>query len=237
MTNAATDIIVELGGELIQAEVVRSARARVTRIQVSVDRPLRVVVPAGASDEFAADALRAKRNWVRRKLRIVEQARSGSTELGLDRPDLVWVSGRPLPVVAADVRHAREHDGTLLVPAGEPGIVTVQRWYRRRARTYLRDLVAEEAVRLNRSVARVVVRDQRTRWGSCSRTGTISLNWRLLLAPEAVARYVVVHELVHLDVPNHSKAFWRALTAVCPDWRTQADWLRNHGDELRRYGQ
>jgi predicted metal-dependent hydrolase len=81
----------------------------------------------------------------------------------------------------------------------------------------------------------VAIRDQKTRWGSCAASGTVSLNWRLLLVPEEVARYVTAHELIHLDVPNHSKAFWRALSAACPDWRAHSEWLRVHGDEIRRY--
>jgi predicted metal-dependent hydrolase len=155
--------------------------------------------------------------------------------LGLDTPGVVWVAGHARPVVEADVPFGRERDGALLVPAGDDGRDAVRRWYRRRARAYLRELVAEEAARLGRAPGRVVVRNQRTRWGSCSASGTVSLNWRLLLVPEAVGRYVVVHELIHLDMPNHSKAFWRALAAAYPDWRTQADWLGEHGDEVRRY--
>jgi predicted metal-dependent hydrolase len=235
VSGATTDITVDLGGELVWAEVVRSDRARVTRIQVGRDRPLRVVVPAGASDEFARDALLSKRSWLTRKLRAVEQARSAPPALGLDTSGVVWVAGRALPVVAAGGRFAREHDGALLIPAGDQGANAVRRWYRRRAGSYLRELVAQEAARLGRSPTRVVVRDQRTRWGSCAASRTISLNWRLLLMPEAVARYVVVHELLHLDVPNHSKAFWRKLSAAYPGWQKQAAWLREHGDEVRRY--
>lgn len=234
MTPATTAITVELGDELIHAEVVRSPRARVTRIQVGPDRPLRVVVPEGASDEFARDALLTKRDWVASKLRAVEELRANA-ELGLDRPGVVWVAGEPLPVVPAEVRYAREHDGALLVPTNGDAGEAVRRWYRRRARAYLRQLVAEESAKLGCAPARVVVRDQRTRWGSCSAEGAISLNWRLLLAPEAVARYVVIHELVHLNIANHSKAFWRALAVAHPGWEEQAAWLRRHGDELRRY--
>ena len=71
--------------------------------------------------------------------------------------------------------------------------------------------------------------------GLVSHIGTISLNWRLFIAPDAVARYVVVHELVHLKVPNHSKLFWNTLAAASPGWQAHARWLRDHGNELRRY--
>lgn len=237
MTAASSTVSVELPtGELIEAEVRRSARVRVTRIQLGPDRPLRVVVPEGASDEYAAEALQAKSGWVQRKLRAVELTLSAPDTLRLNRPGVVWHAGRPLQVRPTATHFARQRGGVLEVPQDkEQARDALRRWYRREARTYLRGLVAEESERLGYEPARVLVRDQRTRWGSCSPSGALSLNWRLLLVPEMVARYVVVHELVHLRIPNHSKAFWRGLSVACPAWRSHAGWLREHGNELRRY--
>jgi predicted metal-dependent hydrolase len=234
--SAASEITVDLGSETVSAQVVRSPRARVTRIQVGRDRPLRVIVPDGASDDLARDAVISKKAWVKRKLADIRAAQARPAQLGLDTPDVVWRHGQPIPVQLADVRFAVERDGTLLAPRHGDRDEAIQRWYRRTARSFLRALVAEEAARLGLRPSRVIVRDQRTRWGSCARSGTISLNWRLLVAPEPVARYVVVHELTHMTIPNHSKAFWRTLAAACPEWRTQDAWLREHGDELRRFG-
>lgn len=82
------------------------------------------------------------------------------------------------------------------------------------------------------SFTRITIRDQKTRWGSCSAKGTLSFNWRLMLAPPAVLDYVVVHELCHLTHMNHSKAFWALVESVCPDYRTHRKWLKEHGQEL-----
>lgn len=79
---------------------------------------------------------------------------------------------------------------------------------------------------------RITIRDQKTRWGSCSARGTLSFNWRLMLAPPAVLDYVVVHELCHLTHMNHSKAFWALVESVCPDYRAHRKWLKEHGQEL-----
>lgn len=79
---------------------------------------------------------------------------------------------------------------------------------------------------------RITIRDQKTRWGSCSARGTLSFNWRLMLAPPAVLDYVVVHELCHLTHMDHSSAFWQAVADVCPDYRTHRKWLKDHGHEL-----
>lgn len=80
--------------------------------------------------------------------------------------------------------------------------------------------------------SRITIRDQKTRWGSCSARGTLSFNWRLMLAPPTILDYVVVHELCHLTHMNHSAAFWQAVEAVYPDYRTARKWLKEHGQEL-----
>jgi predicted metal-dependent hydrolase len=103
---------------------------------------------------------------------------------------------------------------------------------RRAARELVGMVAAEEAPALGVDYARIEIRGQRTRWGSCSTRGTLSFNWRLALAPLEVLDYVVVHELCHLRVPNHSRRFWRLVESRRPAWRRQRDWLRTHGAEL-----
>jgi predicted metal-dependent hydrolase len=100
------------------------------------------------------------------------------------------------------------------------------------ARELVSALAEEEAERLGVAYRRIRIGDQRTLWGSCSSTGTLSFKWRLVLAPLEVLDYVVVHELCHLLVPNHSKSFWALVEGSRPDWREQGDWLREHGPEL-----
>lgn len=90
----------------------------------------------------------------------------------------------------------------------------------------------ELAAHVGETVARVSVRNQRSRWGSCSSRRTIALNWRLVLMPSFVSDYVILHELMHLRQPNHSRAFWREVAAVCPRWRDAERWLRQHGRDL-----
>ena len=104
------------------------------------------------------------------------------------------------------------------------------------ARAAARELVTmvldDEARALGVTYGRVQIRDQRTRWGSCSSRGTLSFNWRLALAPLEVLDYVVVHELCHLRVPNHSPRFWQLVASRRPDWRRHRDWLTVNGPEL-----
>lgn len=84
----------------------------------------------------------------------------------------------------------------------------------------------------HRPITRVTIRDQKTRWGSCSSKGTLSFNWKLYLAPPQCLDYVVVHELCHLVEMNHSPAFWSLVESIMPDYRTWKKWLRENGHTL-----
>ena len=83
------------------------------------------------------------------------------------------------------------------------------------------------------NVRRVTVRNQRSRWGSCSRRGTISLNWKLIQAPPFVRDYIVLHELMHLRQMNHSARFWREVEVVCPEYKTAEKWLKQNSALLK----
>ena len=108
-----------------------------------------------------------------------------------------------------------------------------QRVWRARAKAVLPERLYELANRFGLVVKAVSIRSQRTRWGSCGRNGHISLNWRLMLMPDWVRDYVLVHELMHLRRLDHSPKFWRLVEAACPDYRTARQWLRAHGPALR----
>ena len=83
---------------------------------------------------------------------------------------------------------------------------------------------------------RVSVRDQSSRWGSCSTTGVLSYSWRLIFAPPFVLEYLAAHEIAHLVEMNHSRRFWRLVERICPDVARAKAWLDAHGSELHRYG-
>ena len=107
-----------------------------------------------------------------------------------------------------------------------------QRDARRTARELITMVAEEEATEMAITYQRIAIRDQRTRWGSCSAQGTLSFNWRLVLAPYDVLDYVVVHELCHIREPNHSPRFWALVADRRPNWREHRAWLREYGSEL-----
>jgi predicted metal-dependent hydrolase len=108
----------------------------------------------------------------------------------------------------------------------------VEGWLMAEARRSLPAELLALAARHEISVARVSVRNQRSRWGACSPTGTITLNWRLIQVPAAVREYVLVHELMHRRELNHSRRFWRLVAACCPLHQDARRWLRTEGKSL-----
>jgi len=108
----------------------------------------------------------------------------------------------------------------------------IERWFRNKAERELPGTLLQLARTHDIHVTRVSVRDQRARWGACSAAGSITLNWRLILAPDFVREYVLLHELMHRRELNHSRRFWRLVAACCPRHVEARRWLRKEGKTL-----
>lgn len=108
-------------------------------------------------------------------------------------------------------------------------------WLREYAREKLDQKVKMFGEQMQTSVNRIAVKEQKTRWGSCSSKGNLNFNWKLALMPERIMDYVVVHELAHRKQMNHSAAFWREVEIVLPDYRERRQWLREHEKEFTKY--
>ncbi len=229
---------IDLGARRVPVEVRISARARWMRVEVHSRGLVRLVLPAGADESRAAAFLERRKSWIRRHL-----ARADALKEVL--PDRKLVHGAKLPLLGRNlvldlgkgrVRAGRLGDSlivTVPTPTSERSVrAAVEGWYRREAREILPPRVAAIAKRHEIAYGRVVIRSQKSRWGSCSTTGTISLNWRLLLAPEEVVDYLLCHELAHRKEPNHSKRFWRQVERMCPGWQAHDRWLTRYGPGL-----
>ena len=131
------------------------------------------------------------------------------------------------------LRHRAWIDAQLSQVRPSAVAVDAQRAWRARAKAVLPERLYELAGRHGCVVKAVSVRSQKTRWGSCGRNGHISLNWRLMLMPDWVRDYVLIHELMHLKRLDHSPKFWRLVEAACPDYRAARQWLRANGPALR----
>jgi predicted metal-dependent hydrolase len=215
--------------EEVVYRVRRSERARRVRVTVDPARGVEVVLPRRAPEREAAAAVRELRPWIER--RVAELA--GASAAVAARGETVPYLGGTLALraEAGRVRVARRGD-VLLVPGGEARAPALERWYRRAARAEISPRLDEACSLAGTSYSRLTIRGQRTRWASCSRTGAMSFNWRLLLAPEEILEYVIWHEVCHLEVMDHSPRFWRLVASRSPGYRDHVRWLRTNGATL-----
>ena len=219
----------------------RSHRARRARIHVSAEG-VEVVVPDGLPLREIEPFVEEKRRWIERTLRRIREAEAEQPPPTLVDGGHVPYLGRPL---ALDVRvepgrtraHVARRGDRLGVAVAAPGADplrhALERWYRRCAREEVAPRLDAAVARAGASYTSLQIRGQRTRWASCSSTGAMSFNWRLLLAPAEILDYVVEHEVAHLQVHDHSPRFWSLLAARCPEYKVHEAWLRRHGQSLR----
>jgi len=229
---------VTLDGRTIPYVVKRSARARNVRLEIRREYGLVVVLPRIYPVGRVTEVLKAKQLWILRNLARQSQLLPQSIGQGIKFGDVVSFLGRSLEVVAGQRRGtecARLERNRLMVngvSSGEEIGSVLEQWYRAQAATLLQEKVERWGAELGLNHTRVTIRGQRTRWGSCSRKGNLSFNWKLMMAPEAVIDYVVIHELAHLKEMNHSKRFWRLVAQHCPECHQCKKWLRSHEAEL-----
>ena len=226
--------VVRLGTADLPYVFKRVPRRRHVHIFVGDDGTIEVRAPWRFSMRRAQAMLRENAGWV---LDAVNVARARRAQ----RPRLI--TGTLLPLLDGSVRleiHPRaqadlferagssrgrvERHGPVLrvgtASLGESELrALLERWYRREATAHFAGRVEHYAPRLGVRPSKVTIRGQRSRWGSCSTRGTVSLNWRLMMVPSALADYVVVHELCHLRHMNHSPQFWVMVGAIVPDYR------------------
>lgn len=212
----------------IEYTVRRSRRAGRVRVNVHVHTGVEVVLPTHAPERAAAAAVRELAPWIERRLSDARR----SIERVAERAGTVPYLGISLLLVPQPGRvRAHRRGDQLLVPEGDHR-PAVERLYRRLARAEIAARLDDAVAAVGTSYASLEIRSQRTRWASCSSSGVMSFNWRLLLAPESVLDYVVWHEVCHLDIRDHSTRFWALLESRLEGWREQRDWLRLHGATL-----
>jgi predicted metal-dependent hydrolase len=213
---------------------VRSLRARHYRLTLRKDGVAVATVPTRGSEREARIFVEQHGDWLARararqarKPRVAECWTIGTPVLW--RGELTEIrraseDPRPTVCVAADIFRVASFEGDLR-PA-------LEAHFARRAKIELPARTWELAAETGADLKHVTVRNQRSRWGSCSAGGTISLNWRLIQAPDTVRDYIIYHELMHRREMNHSDRFWARVQEVCPWWRDAEKWLKRNGSLL-----
>jgi hypothetical protein len=225
--------VVGTGDTAFFIHFVRVRRAKRYIMRLRPDGALRVTIPRGGSKSEALRFAERHLGWAVRE-RARQRTRPSAAPW---RPGTaVLLHGEPVPLMI------EERAGSIPIRLGsiqahaaaplQDYRAPVQRALRAAALEVLPARLLELAAAHGLTVARVSIRDQRSRWGSCSARGAIALNYRLIQMPPYVREYVMVHELAHLVHANHSRRFWRAVERMCPEFRVAERWLKSSGQSL-----
>ncbi len=228
-----TSTTVEIDGAPVSVTVRVNARARSYRLSIPHSGgPLLTLPPHGRWAE-AEDFLLRHHNWLAARIRRAPEATSfaaGSTVLLRGVEHRIVATGR----VRGRVEVAEDAGQPILLVPGDPAHQARRLidWLKEQARIDLEQRSAHHAARLGVTVKAIKLREQSSRWGSCSSSGNINYNWRLILAPPFVLDYVAAHEVAHLVEMNHSAAFWATVKRTLPEMEKGRAWLKAHGRQL-----
>ena len=223
-----------LAGQTVEYKVRRSADAEEPRIDVDI-QGVQVTLP----EDFVEDSeslLQENAVWILEKKSKYDQYREQAPDRNFEPGETFPFLGEPRELVVCPcVRHELGGDYIQLRQSAvaQSSIKRVlENFYRTRARDVLSDRVDHFADEMSVEYKQIELRNQRTLWGSCSTTGTLSLNWRLVMAPPEIVDYVVIHELAHLIEANHTDEFWQIVGEYDPDYKRHADWLDANSTKL-----
>lgn len=227
---------INLQGKTIEYTLKQSQRSRRVRVSVS-ESGVSLIIPYGYPPRDGEAFLLRNADWV---LQQLEKHRRHAARVGQKSlpADVILLRGVPTHIVVLEEpqRKARirvdEEKGNLIlrIPAGRRESIPagLENHLREMARDQIETCVATQARRMGVRPKSVVIRDQRTRWGSCSSSGTLSFNWRLIMVPPTVLEYVVIHELAHMVHPNHSATYWSFVSRYYPAFKEARSWLRKN---------
>ncbi len=217
---------VTVGRRSVMVRFVRNLRSRRYVLRVLPDDTVRLTVPRLGSRSQALVFLRRELPWVERQRYAVARQAGVVLFRGALFPLETYVDGR------SDRRFVRFGPESVIMRRGETARAAACRRLRDLAGVELGQCLAPLAARFGLTVRRTTIRSQLTRWGSCSPDGRIALNWRLMQMPDSVRDYILIHELMHLKEPNHSRRFWALVEHACPDYKAALRWLKAHEGEL-----
>ncbi len=214
----------------------RKRKTMLIRIENNGD--VLVLAPMGMNDSTLFELLERKRDWIRRERLMLAKRQKLSSAYKLEDGGVVLFLGKPCQICLT--HHERkqceiERKGSKInvsVPQECDWKQVVRTWYREQARGILTDAVDRYSTIMNVHPGRISIREQKTRWGSCSSKKNLNFNWKIVMAPLPVLEYLVVHEMCHLVHPDHSPRFWSEVRRFMPDYQSRRDWLKRYGTGL-----
>jgi predicted metal-dependent hydrolase len=228
---ATATAALQLGAQTVSLLIVRHPRARRYLLRLRADGTARVTIPRGGSHAEALAFVERQRGWLERQLQLHQSRPRQATAWNVG--STIWFRGELVQIQSAEVGKISFGTETLAINDAAADLrPVIERYLRQLAARELPPRVQELAAQHHIAITRVTVRNQKSRWGSCSRRGTISLNWRLIQTPDFVSDYILLHELAHRRHMNHSQKFWAEVKQLCPEFETAEHWLKTHRNFL-----
>ncbi len=215
-------------------QIIRTKRKSIALI-IKPDGRLVVRAPMRISDADIKHLVKQKERWIREKQKQVkDKSTQSKPKVYMDGEEFLYLGKSYQLKIVADLNPAlvlsrKFYLSRRALPKAES---VFTEWYREQARAVISERVKLYAARHGFKYRKIRITSARTRWGSCSSMGNLNFTWRLVMAPPEVIDYVVVHELAHLRVNNHSKEFWKQVERIMPDYKQRLKWLKENGRKL-----
>ena len=218
----------------VQYDKLIRAKRRTIALIVERDGSLTVRAPMRATLRDIEGFILEKTDWIQRSRENMKVIVEMPKKKYLDGETFMFLGTEYELVLVPPQRPALKFDSgfTLSVSVRERGEQAFIKWYKTQALNIFTERVNHYAALHGFIPKQVKVNSAKTRWGSCSANGTINFTWRLVMAPLEVIDYVVLHELAHLRVKNHSPRFWKLVESICPDFKRHRKWLKDNGEKL-----
>lgn len=201
------------------------------RLRVGEDSIIRIIAPPSFSDDEILSLLDKKSKWIEKNLKYFERM----AKIELQRNQLLLFGNRYNyfydTTISQKIIINHEYK-TITAKRNLLDLAIQEKWHRNVAKEYLTKRTEQLAEKLNFSFNKLYIRNQKTKWGNCSNDKNISLNWKLIKAPEYVIDYIIVHELLHTSVMSHTHKFWTLLKSYYPAYKESIEWLDKYGNSL-----
>ena len=226
-------------GQPLEYIVRLDKRRKAIQIKVLPSQIIEFVSPGNLSKSEIDRILSTKSRWITGKFSELAALANNPVNTSLSSGAQILYQGEPYVLkIIEDISEPSVYISagkiTISLKPGQPLITTLRAWLTNQALITLREKTKYWAAQIGVRPAKITLKDQKTRWGSCSSLGNINYNWRIIMAPPKVIDYLVVHELCHLLVPNHSATFWSKVEEFSPDYKDNRQWLAQNCKLLSR---
>jgi len=215
-------------------QLIRSKRRSIS-LEINQDGSLTVRAPHHAADEEISSLINSKKTWIIEKQNQAYQKMQEAPPKHFVEGEQFLFLGKTYPLQIIDKQPVPlVLNGRFLLSAGKQAnaLQFFEKWYREQAAQVIKPRTAELAEQYGFSYKIIRINGAKTRWGSCGPKGSLNFPWRLVMAPGEVIDYVIVHELVHLWVRNHSRRYWQSVKEIMPDYKERLNWLHDNGHRL-----